>query len=240
MCKLCINSPQCWWCTNTNVKWQDTHFANCATPLVRPISSYPRFKVQTRHNTHLCRLHEKKKREITGHQNPFQSFQFHLFPQSDQPQHSWFSSIADDFGLSNSSWPCKRLAWQSQQIGCQVLLCVCLNLRGDTETQESQTFFRHLKFTSMNEPSKTMLQIQWFHIACTVENSSKRSVWLMRPKRFRSVPWHEPGGGINVSDGKLSKCQLFAVKDHLDKIHLLFNLWLCQWMRVDRNAAGRS
>ena len=116
MCKLCINSPQCWWCTNTNVKWQDTHFANCATPLVRPISSYPRFKVQTRHNTHLCRLHEKKKREITGHQNPFQSFQFHLFPQSDQPQHSWFSSIADDFGLSNSSWPCKRLAWQSQQM----------------------------------------------------------------------------------------------------------------------------
>ena len=27
---------------------------------------------------------------------------------------------------------------------------------------------------------------------------------------------------INVGDGKLSKCQLFAVKDHLDKILLLF------------------
>ena len=126
MCKLCINSPQCWWCTNTNVpRSKDGHQGtiNDRTLTLQTaqllsatyISSYLRFKVQTRHNTHLCRLHEKK-REITGHQNPFQSFQFPLFPQSDQPQHSSFSSIADDFGLSNSSWPCKRLAWQSQQM----------------------------------------------------------------------------------------------------------------------------
>lgn len=208
---------------------------------VRPISSYPRFKVQTRHNTHLCRLHEKKMVKLQAtriHSNHSSSTCFHN--QTSLSIHDFL--LADDFGLSNSSWPCKRLAWQSQQMVvkfCCAFALICEAIQKHKSHKHFSAISNLLPW-SMNEPSKTMLQIQWFHIACTVENSSKRSVWLMRPKRFRSVPWHEPGGGINVSDGKLSKCQLFAVKDHLDKIHLLFNLWLCQWMRVDRNAAGRS
>lgn len=75
--------------TSGDDKWQDTQFANCATVLMLLIlSSYLGFKVEKQHHRRFCRMH--KKREITDHQNPLQSFQFHWFPHIQTSIHPCF------------------------------------------------------------------------------------------------------------------------------------------------------
>lgn len=94
MCKLFINSPQRWWCTDTNVpRSKDGHQGTindrtCASILLSSFQS-----ANTPQYAPLWTPRNKQNREITDHQNPFQ---FHLFPHNQ-------TSIASIFGLSNSS-----------------------------------------------------------------------------------------------------------------------------------------